>query len=98
MAVLMDLLKRIFGGTSGGAAGRWHAYAIRCSRCGEPIEGRVDLNNDLSIEYEAGREGYHVRKVLTGSGRCFQRIEVTFRFSADRRLIERRAVGGEFIE
>jgi len=93
----MDLLKRLLGGASGGAAGRWYAYTVRCSRCSESIEGRLDLSNDLSLDYEEGREVYHARKVLTGSGRCFQRIEVTFRFTADRRLIERRAAGGEFI-
>jgi hypothetical protein len=37
-----------------------------------------------------------VRKVLMGSGRCFQPIEVTLKFDEGRRLLERQITGGKF--
>jgi len=50
--------------------------AVRCSRCGETLRTRVNLHNDLSIEYgEGGGETtYFCRKTLIGDKLCFQRF------------------------
>jgi hypothetical protein len=68
---------------------------VQCKRCGEIIEGRVDLDNDLSL----GDEGdiYLVHKGLVGANRCFQQIEVELKFDSARQLLERHITGGEFV-
>jgi hypothetical protein len=38
-----------------------------------------------------------LRKVLIGSGRCFQPIEVKLTFDANRNIISREITGGDFI-
>lgn len=72
--------------------------AVRCNRCGETLRARVDLRNDLSIEYGDSATTYFCRKVLIGEGHCFQRVEVELTFDADRRLINREISGGQFVE
>jgi hypothetical protein len=62
------------------------------------IDAQVNLSNDLSVDYdEAGKARYHGRKVLIGRERCFQQIEVTVVFDANRILIERQITGGTFV-
>ncbi len=77
---------------------KYYVYQVKCKRCGEIIEGRVDVDNDLSIEYKESGDIYHCRKVLMGAGRCYQQIEVSFTFSSSRRLTEQTISGGEFVE
>jgi hypothetical protein len=71
------------------SAGRYYPLKVQCRRCGETIEGRVDLLNELSIEYADSAETYHCRKVMLGQGRCFQPIEIALKFDSKRRLTER---------
>jgi len=74
---------------------------VRCQRCGEAIATRINLANDLSVEYDENDRpsGYHVRKLLTGTGarRCYQQVEVEIDFDADRRPISQTARGGTII-
>lgn len=95
----MNFLQKLFGGSSSSPKPekRYYTFAVKCKRCGETIEGRVDLDNDPSVEYEDGGEVYYARKVLIGESRCFQRMEATFKFTQARTLIERQITGGEFI-
>jgi hypothetical protein len=97
----MSFIKRftqIFTPSSPQKSSDFSTYiTVRCMRCGEVIQGRIDLRNDLSIDYEAG-DTYHCRKVLMGENRCFQKIEVDLTFDRNRKIIERRITGGEFIE
>lgn len=74
--------------------------AVKCKRCGEVVRGRIDMNNELSIDYgeDGGVMTYHCRKVLIGEQRCFQTIEVMLKFDANRRLLERQVNGGEFVD
>ena len=74
--------------------------AVKCHRCGEIIRTRVDLRNDLSIQYEpSGPTTYFCRKiVMSDSGNCFQRIEVELTFDANRRLQQKEITGGMFVE
>jgi phage FluMu protein Com len=74
---------------------------VKCSKCGEIIRTRVDLRNDLSLRFDdKGKKTYFCRKVLLGAGKqyCFQSVEVTLTFDANRNLIERTISGGEFLE
>lgn len=76
----------------------YSTFTVKCKRCGENLTGRIDLDNDLSVEYEEGGDIFHVRKVLMGDNKCFQRVEASFKFDADRQVIERDVVGGEFVD
>jgi len=97
----MGFLKRLFSGTPANSEKRYYTFQVKCNRCGEIIEGRVDLDNDLSAEFESDTQTtYIVRKGLMGSGdnHCFQQIEVTLKFSSTRALLEQEIHGGTFVE
>jgi hypothetical protein len=96
--VTMGFLKNLFSGTPAKPKKRYYIFQVKCNRCGEIIEGRADLDNDLSLEYEGDRAVYFVRKGLMGSNKCFQQIEVELKFTSSRELIEQRAQGGTFVE
>ncbi len=75
--------------------------AVKCKRCGEVTRARIDLRNDLSIEYgeAGGLPTYFCRKVLMGEGgHCFQRMEVELTFDANRNVVSREVSGGQFVE
>ena len=93
----MGFLKKIFGGVTAKPEKRYYMFHVKCNRCGEVIEGRVDLDNDLSLDYEGDSTVYFVRKGVVGNNRCFQQIEVEMRFTPARTLIEQDVTGGQFI-
>ena len=72
--------------------------AVRCDRCGEVIHGQINLNNDLSVQYDGDDQFYFCRKGLVGSGetRCFQEVIIEYTFDARRNVIDRRVEGGHF--
>jgi len=92
----MGFFKKLFQGAPAPSKSNFYSFSVKCKRCGEVIEGRVNLSNDLSADDEG--DGYHVRKVLMGSGHCFQQVEVELQFDASRNLVEKRAQGGTFVE
>jgi len=93
----MNFFQRFFNSLNAKPPKRYYTFSVKCRRCGETIEGRVDIDNDLSVEYEIGGDVYYARKVLMGDGKCFQRVEVELKFSSSRELIEKQVNGGEFI-
>ena len=93
----MSFFKNLFGGPKKSEK-NYYVFQVKCKRCGEIIEGRVDLDNDLSVEYDGDSKVYFGRKVLMGSGHCFQQVEVEMKFTADRELIEKEIKGGSFAE
>jgi hypothetical protein len=92
----MSFLKNLFGGTPAKPEKHYYTFNVKCRRCGEIIEGRVDLDNDLSLNDEGN--GYIVRKGLIGGNRCFQQIEVELNFDSSRQLTEKTITGGTFVE
>ena len=94
----MGFFKKLLGGAPSKPEKRYYVFQVKCKRCGEIIEGRVDLDNDLSLEYEGGSNVYFGRKVLMGNSRCFQQIEVELKFTPDRVLTEKQVHGGTFAE
>jgi hypothetical protein len=94
----MSFLKNLFSGGPKKPEKKYYVFQVKCRRCGEIIEGRVDLDNDLSVEYEGNNNVYYGRKVLMGNNKCFQQIEVELKFTSDRQLIEREVRGGTFVE
>jgi hypothetical protein len=96
----LDGLRRRLGGPppGGRAEARTHWVYARCARCGEPLRGRVDLMNELSLDEDG--ESWIVRKGLMGSGAnyCFNTVEVTLCFDAHRRnVVDASAQGGSII-
>ncbi|MCL4529611.1 MAG: hypothetical protein M1282_09365 [Chloroflexi bacterium] len=91
----MNFFKSLFGGSSPAPQTNFYTLNVKCNRCGEVIEGRVNLANDLSLEED---NNYFVRKVLMGSGHCFQQIEIELKFDASKKVIEKQASGGTFVE
>jgi hypothetical protein len=94
----MGFLKKLFSGEAAKPQKEYYTFKVKCNRCREVIEGRVDLANDLSIDYEDEREVYYVRKVLMGENRCFQQIEVTLKFSSTKGMLDEQIQGGTFVE
>jgi hypothetical protein len=91
----------LFGSQSRPNADVYWVYA-RCNRCGEVLRGRIDLRNDLSVEYgeSEGQTRYICRKLLSGDGSnlCFQKIELDLQFDADRNLIDQQVSGGTLVD
>ena len=95
----MSFFKKVssFFSSKSGAPVGW--VTVKCNRCGEVIRSRVNLYNDLSLEYDENEKAtYFCRKVLIGEGRCFQRIEVELTYDVNRMLLSREITGGEFVE
>lgn len=97
MGFLDKIASALFG--SGEKQADVHWEYVRCSRCGERIPVRVDLRHELTPQYGEGEGAYFVRKGVIGSGdaRCFQIIEVSLTFDAQKRLASREISGGTFI-
>ena len=74
-------------------------FSVRCEFCQEILQGRVDMQNDLSIVYgsDSKESGYYCRKILIGSNRCYRPIEVEFNFDTNRKITNRRITGGKFV-
>ena len=94
-------LKKTLGGSAqpaASSASRFYTVEVRCRRCGEVLVGRVNLDSDLSPNYDDGT--YFSRKLLSGGGqnRCFQQIELLLTFDAGKHLLSREAVGGGFVD
>ena len=97
----MSFLKKLFSGSPRSGQKEYYVFNVKCKRCGEIIEGRVDVDNDLSVEYESGGDVFYCRKVLMGEGKnlCYQQIEVGLKFDSKRKLLERRVEsGGDFVD
>ncbi|HSG45754.1 MAG TPA: hypothetical protein VLA72_21635 [Anaerolineales bacterium] len=90
----MSFLKKLF--TPAKPEKRYYTFNVNCIRCGEIIEGRIDLDNDVSLN-DSGT-AYFARKVLMGSGEnhCFQQIEVEMTFTTSRDVVEQNIKGGTF--
>ena len=94
----MNFLKQLFSFSQPNTS-PIYSIAVKCNRCGEIIQAAINLHNDLSVEYsESGEQTYICRKMLMGKVRCFQQIEVTLVFDANRKLVSEEVVGGKIIE
>ena len=92
----MGFFKKLFSSPARPSSNLYN-FSVKCNRCGETIEGHINLANDLSNDFEDDREIFFVRKVLMGSSLCFQQIEVQMKFDANKQLIEKQISGGQFV-
>ena len=97
---LLKTLAGLFTAPLQSSGGHLYSLAVQCNRCGEVIQAQVNLNNDLSVEYDENGNvtSYFCRKVLIGKQRCYQPIEVTLTFDAKRKLAGRKVTDGKFVE
>jgi hypothetical protein len=95
----MSIFKKISQILSPRADSNVYWIYVKCNRCGENLNTRINLSNDLSINYgdKDGDDTYFCRKVIMGSGKCFQRIEVEITFDKNRNVLNREIQGGQFI-
>jgi hypothetical protein len=93
-----DNLRKAFSG--GGNVPRQYPLSVKCRKCGEILTAHINLANDLSVEYkpDGTPESFTCRKIIQGSGRCFQAVEVILRFDSRRNLTEKEIHGGTFVE
>jgi hypothetical protein len=99
----MKFIKKVssfFTGSGERNRDRSLSISVRCDRCGEVIETRVDLSNDLTAEFGEGEReaAYFCRKVLIGKQGCYVPVEVLLKFDARRMLMEKQISGGKFLE
>jgi hypothetical protein len=99
MSLLQRILK-VFSGGSGMGGSMLYPVKVKCNRCGEFLTAKVNLANDLSVEYgsSGSPQSYSCRKIVQGSGRCFQTIEVVLHFDSHRTLKEKEIHGGTFVD
>lgn len=103
---LTTALKRVFSGGKDpvmGAGRRAFTLTVRCDKCGELIEVRIDQDHEFQAEYDdEATEGarptqYLLRKEIVGAD-CQNLIRFTIRFDADLHPVERSIEGGELVE
>ena len=78
---IFDRLRKVLSSPVSQSNGGYNYWIyVRCASCGETIEGRVDMRNELSHRDDSN--GFFVRKRMMGSKRCFNPIDVTLYFDA----------------
>ena len=97
----MSLIKKISdyftSPSNADEAGYW--VYLRCNKCNEPLKVRVNLNHDLSVDYDGPKgQSYFSRKTVVGRTGCFQRIEIELTFNQKRKLTNSEVAGGTYIE
>ena len=95
----MDILSKLRELFQPPKKGRNLWFYVRCNVCNEVLQGRIDLFNNLSLQFDedSGKSVYYCRKVMIGSNRCYKPIEVEYFFDMNRKVIDRRITGGEFV-
>ncbi len=99
----MSFLKKLgrFFSVSPSNSNRILYLYVRCSRCDEKLQARVDTWNELTPDYEDNSDNpcsYFCRKVLVGETMCFQPVELNLTFDKNRMLTNQEITGGKYIE
>jgi len=97
---IFQKISKLFSTTKSSPQAPKYEIVVKCKRCGEIVRTKVNLYNDLSLEYgqSEAQNTYVCRKMLMGEGHCFQQVEVELTFDTKRNLINREVTGGEFVE
>jgi hypothetical protein len=98
----MGFFKKLSGLFAAPPSNEQNAYhvTVKCNRCGEVIKARVNLFNDLSLEYDSNGNlsSYICHKVIVGDQRCYQPSAIILTCDSNRRLQEKEITGGQFVE
>ncbi len=88
----MQWLRRLFAARPAPVAAL--TITVRCDHCGQLINTRIHLFNDLSeLDQPDGNVAFVVHKTLVAD-RCFRRLNAEFRFDRNRRFIAGTVSGG----
>ncbi len=98
----MSFLRKLFSGgnpalphaSNNADPHAWYMY-VQCGKCGAPVAIRVDLRNDLSVDYETN--GRYVRKEIMDST-CFQLMYATVHFDGDGKATSQTIERGKFLD
>lgn len=95
----MGFFKRLFGMGAAKEETRFLPFYVYSRRCNEPLAGKIDTMNELSIA-EEGDAAWYARKVVqtTGRNRCFDSIEVEIWFDQNKQPLRRNVTGGQWLE
>lgn len=95
----MGFFRRLFGMSPAKEDSRYFQFYVYSQRCNEPLAGKIDTMNEMSVSEEADAAWYS-RKVMhtTGHKRCFDQIEVEVWFDAQKRPLRREVTGGLWLE
>jgi hypothetical protein len=95
----MGFFRRLFGMGPAKVDSRYFPFYVYSQRCNEPLAGKIDTMNELSISEDADAAWYS-RKVVHSSGRarCFDQIEVEVWFDANKAPVRRNVTGGLWLE
>lgn len=91
----MRWLRRAFS-RGGQHASRAILLDVRCGKCGEVIQVRVDPQYELRQDLQDGREVRFLDKDVLGT-RCFALIHVHARLAPDLTLLAQEVTGGELV-
>ena len=97
----MSFWKKLFSGgnpllpkgTDTSDPNAWWLYA-QCGKCGAPLAIRIDLRNDISIDYETN--GRYLRKEMMDSS-CFQLMYAEVRFDGNGKVLEQNVERGKIL-
>ena len=98
----MNFFKRLaslFGGRPSTANNRYLTIYLLSRRCREPIEGQIDLLNELSLADESEYSHYaHKTFSTSGRKRCFDQVEVEIWFNQSKQVAHYEVKGGKWLE
>jgi len=94
----MMWLRRLLGGGNNNDSRILHLY-VACNHCHTPVHVRVDLYNDLTLEYDDREQavGFVLRKEIMDA-RCFRLMHAEILFDTTRRETRRTVEGGVFVD
>ena len=94
----MMWLRRLLGGRNSADNRILHLY-VECNHCHTPVHVRVDVYNDLTLEYDDREQavGYVLRKEIMDA-RCFRLMHAEILFDTGRRETRRTVEGGVFVD
>lgn len=94
----MNILRQVanlFAGKSPVSGDVGLYYFVKCNRCGEVIQVRINPMNDLSAADDG--HGLFTRKTIVGR-RCYNRIEAEFNYDSNRKLTNTEISGGTLVD
>lgn len=94
MNFLQRLISSLFTPAPPGGGANALIYFVRGRRCGAITRVRINRMNDLSRDEDG--ESFIVRKGIVDEV-CFDRVEITLRFSSTYAELSREIQGGEFV-
>ena len=96
---ILDSLKGLLAGGTGGDDPNAYWVYVQCGKCGEALKVRVDRRYDLMQEFgDSDRvAGYSLHKEIIGSGRCFQMIRVDQELDTSYRIKKQQISNGRFL-